>query len=87
MIIDFLKQCADNGIVIVPVKLYGKYGDDGNVHAEDFIGYRFVVLNNDNEAVISVKEPNKAWIMVDDSETDLHKFYKTPEEALSQGKK
>jgi len=87
MITDFLKQCADNGIVIVPVKLYFRYGADGNVHEEDFSGYRFVVMNNDNWVVPDEKYLNRSFVMVDDSERDLNKFYQTPEEALSQGKK
>lgn len=75
---EFWGKCADSSCVVVPVKVYSKYNESGNLSESDFVGIKYTALFIDNEIVAP-----DYWIMVDNMQDGLQNYFETPEDALA----
>ena len=79
LFIELMEKCADYGCVVIPVKLYSDWGDDGNIDESKFEGVYYTVLESSSLYAVG----QDYWIMIDDSQEGRENYYKTPQEAFS----
>lgn len=75
---DFWQRCVDASVAVLPVRVFSKYGDDGNVHDADFVGIRFVALPFGQEAV----GPD-FYVCIEEGCTGMENLHASPDEALA----
>ena len=76
--LDIWEKCVLNDCVIVPVKVYAKYNEEGNVSDCDYIGIKYVVMPFEDEAV-----GPEYYCMLDEMIAGNENYYNTPEDALN----
>ena len=74
---DFWVRCVNAQCVVIPVKVYAKYNEKGNLSEADFIGVRFAALPFSHGAT-----GPEYWFMIDEGQSGEKGLYGTPNEAL-----
>ena len=68
--------CAREGIVVIPLQIYQKWGADGNIHCEDYLGVRFIALYSSFSKV--VVSPGDFYYQIEESAADPNRIAETP---------